>query len=227
MHEEVKKYAENHDIKGLRYILLDSLDVDPTFEKYKEDYAYCQKVSGVFESHRELMPLKSNQTQWDDSYWEKLKMDLMENFSEKRFAHMIQVAKVVYADKISRILEERKAEERKRQESNAKGQKEQGVAGSPRVIISEDGQQSPKNPSQGSTWNAIRQEQELEKKRKEIELENQRIEAEQRRQRERIAAKKAEYTKQSSTQGDHGIKKIMGIGLAAAVVLIIILIKIL
>ena len=101
------------------------------------------------------------------------------------------------------------------------------MAGSPRVIISEDGQQSPKNPSQGSTWNAIRQEQELEKKRKEIELENQRIEAEQRRQRERIAAKKAEDKKQSSTQGDHGIKKIMGIGLAAAVVLIIILIKIL
>ncbi len=34
MHEEVKKYAENHDIKGLRYILLDSLDVDPRSEEH-------------------------------------------------------------------------------------------------------------------------------------------------------------------------------------------------
>lgn len=30
---EVRKCADNHDIKGLRYIFVDALDVDPTFDK--------------------------------------------------------------------------------------------------------------------------------------------------------------------------------------------------
>ena len=44
----VKKCIDAGDIKGLRYIFLDSLDVDPTFEKYKDDYAICRKIEGMF-----------------------------------------------------------------------------------------------------------------------------------------------------------------------------------
>lgn len=212
MHAEVKKYAENRDIKGLRYIFVDSLDVDPTFEKYREDYEYCRKVPGLFEPHRELTPLKSNQSQWNLSYWEKLKMDLMENFSEKRFAHMIQAAKVVYADKVARVTAERRAQEQKQSES--------------RMVVRKE--PKPQAPSQEGAWSAARQEQELEKKQRELELENQRIEAEQRKQKERIAARKAEYSN-SGSQGNDGTKKVMGIGLAAAaaVIIIIILLQIL
>jgi hypothetical protein len=43
----VKKCIDAGDIKGLRYIFLDSLDVDPTFEKYKDDYAVCKKIEGI------------------------------------------------------------------------------------------------------------------------------------------------------------------------------------
>lgn len=32
---EVKKCIESNDIKGLHYIFVDSLDVDPTFENIK------------------------------------------------------------------------------------------------------------------------------------------------------------------------------------------------
>ena len=42
---EVKKCIESNDIKGLHYIFVDSLDVDPTFEKYKSDYEYCKKIN--------------------------------------------------------------------------------------------------------------------------------------------------------------------------------------
>ena len=49
MHTEVKKCVADNDIKGLRYIFADALDVDPTFEKYKEDYAYCKTINGFFE----------------------------------------------------------------------------------------------------------------------------------------------------------------------------------
>ena len=54
MHDEVKKCVESKDIKGLRYIFVDCLDVDPTFEKYSEDYEYSKKVVGLFEEYKEL-----------------------------------------------------------------------------------------------------------------------------------------------------------------------------
>ena len=44
---EVKKYIDNNDIKGIRYVFIDSLDVDPTFDKYRETYEECKNLAGV------------------------------------------------------------------------------------------------------------------------------------------------------------------------------------
>ena len=106
---EIKKYADKRDMKGLRYIFVDCLDVDPTFEKYRADYEYCKSMDGFFESYNELHGIVSDQGKWNMQYWEQLKLDLMKNFSEKRFEHMIKVAKVVYAAKIERLLSERES----------------------------------------------------------------------------------------------------------------------
>ena len=57
---EVKKCADRGDIKGLRYIFVDCLDVDPTFEKYKDDYEHCKKIPGMFEAYQELNRLVEN-----------------------------------------------------------------------------------------------------------------------------------------------------------------------
>ena len=38
-----------------------------------------------------------------------MKTDLTKNFSDERFQHMIQVASVIYADKIARLIKERSA----------------------------------------------------------------------------------------------------------------------
>ena len=62
---EVKKCADRRDIKGLRYIFVDCLDVDPTFEKYKVDYEYCKKIPGMFDAHQELNELVENEKLWD------------------------------------------------------------------------------------------------------------------------------------------------------------------
>lgn len=107
MHKEVKKCTDERDIKGLKYIFVDCLDVDPTFEKYVEDYEYCKNLNGLFESHKELTPFSMDKSLWNENYWQKLKIDLLKNFSDKRFKHMIEVAKIVYSDKIKRILKER------------------------------------------------------------------------------------------------------------------------
>jgi hypothetical protein len=124
MHDEVKKRVDNKDIRGLQFVFADCLDVDPTFEKYKEDYEYCRKMlPEMFESHIELIPFNNNQSDWTDDYWNNIKMDLLENFSIERFGHMQEVVKVVYAEKIERLIQERetarKKLEQKQQESEA------------------------------------------------------------------------------------------------------------
>lgn len=112
MHSDVKKYADSREIKRLKYIFLDSLDVDPTFKEYEEDYEYASKVPGLIEPYEELTPLIDNQSQWNENYWITIKRDLLKNFSIKRFEHMKKVARVIYADKLERIEKEREARER-------------------------------------------------------------------------------------------------------------------
>lgn len=110
----IKKYADNGETEHLRYIFLDSLDVDPTFENYKEEFEYCRNIPGLFEPYRELSPLKNDPSQWNDTYWISVKKDLKKNYSLERFEHMKDVAKVVYADKVERLKKER--QERKEEE---------------------------------------------------------------------------------------------------------------
>ena len=107
MHEDIKKYADERNTQELKYRFNNSLDIDPTFEKYIDDFEYC-KTKNAFEKHKKLTPLEVNNTSnWNDIYWANLKKDLFENFSQKRLEHMIKVAKVIYKDKIERLIEER------------------------------------------------------------------------------------------------------------------------
>lgn len=109
MHSAVKKFADNGDLQRLKYVFVDCLDVDPTFEKYKEDFEYVKNVPGLIETNIELTPFRTNQNSWDEDYWIALKKDLAKNFSVERLEHMKAVAKVVHADKLKRILDERAA----------------------------------------------------------------------------------------------------------------------
>ncbi len=230
MHAEVKRCVESNDMKGLKYIFVDCFVVDPTFEKYREDYEYCRQIPGIFETYRELTPIRSNENLWNEEYWEKLKLDLMKNFSIKRFEHMIEVAQIIYADKISRLLQERKTAELKMCESS-----EEKPADAGQNFRQKTEQSAPETVQQ---WNldqsmgdarraAAYEEEKLDKRKRELEIENQRVEEEQRRQREHIVARKAELASQNTALKERELKKAMGIGLAAAaVVIIIILIQI-
>lgn len=109
MNTEIKKYADSGDIKSLKYIFVDSLDIDPTFVRYEEEYNYCKSIPGLLESHVELTPFKTNKADWNEQYWIRLKMDLVKNFSDRRMSHMREVAKVFLADKVQRIVAERSA----------------------------------------------------------------------------------------------------------------------
>lgn len=110
MHNNVKLAVDNDDTLSLKYIFCDCLDGDPTFEKYQEDYDYCVRNNALFEAHKELNPMVTNHV--DEEYWVQLKNDFMENPSKERLAHMREVAKILYKDRIARIQAERDAAER-------------------------------------------------------------------------------------------------------------------
>lgn len=216
---EVKKCVDNLDIKGIRYIFVDCLDVDPTFEKYKADYEFCKRIEGVLEPYTELTPMIQDEAYWNKQYWEQLKIDLMKNFSSKRFEHMVKVAKVVYVDKISRLLKERQNE----QSSIILPQEIP-----PAAIKSE--KLDSKVPSKAPSKSEIQKKQ-LEERRRKIELENQKIEVEQRKQKEKIEAAKREEEeerrrkaeKHGRSKKDNTSKKWMGIALVVVVVVILVI----
>lgn len=94
---------EKKDITSLRNAFSFSLDNDPSFELYRNDYEECKSV--LFESHIDLTPFEEQESgKWSDpKYWGALNHDLKKNFSQQRFEHMMKVARVLYADKLAAI----------------------------------------------------------------------------------------------------------------------------
>ena len=115
VHDSFIKYLEedieNKNNNNIKYIFVDSLDIDPTFEKYKADYdltkTLAKKYNFLFDKYEELIPFRKNPEDWDLKYYIKLKTDVVENFSQKRMDHMIKVARVVMAEKVERLKKER------------------------------------------------------------------------------------------------------------------------
>lgn len=220
VHDAVKTCVEEHDIERLKYIFVDCLDVDPTFEKYKGDYEYCMNASGLglFEEHVELTPMRKEKDSWDISYWNSIKMDLIENFSTKRFQHMREVAKVVHAEKIERLLREReqKLTEEKRQQESQKLRAEDRE-NRKREDLAESVEKK-KKPSEI-------QKERLEEERKRLELENKKTEEERIRKQQNQQAQ-SRVNLQTNQEAERGKKEvgIVVVVLIVAIMLIVLLI---
>lgn len=210
MNTEVKKCADSNDIKGLHYIFVDCLDVDPTFEKYKDDYEYCKKITGFLENHVELTPFLSRGS-WNKSYWDQLKIDLLKNFSERRFSHMREVAQVIYSDKIVRLKQERE-NEKKHQKAVMKVQQdikqEEGIK--QKNIKIETRKMSPKEE----------QDLAIEKKRQKLAEE----EYQKAKQREEAKRQNAEILNNQYIHEDNTPKKSMGIVMAIVLIILVIVV---
>lgn len=222
MFAEVKRCIDIHDIKGLRYIFVDSLDVDPTFEKYRDDYEYCKKIPGFFEEYQELSEMTLTSSNWDMQYWARLKNDLMKNFSERRFDHMISVAQIVYAEKIRRLLEERK--KKKRVQTTILMQSAEDVKDNVEV----EGIQQRKIAEDPE----LLQNRRIEEEQKALDEENTRIDEEQKKQQERIREENESKESEKRTKAGSGkqnrknqSKKVLGIVLAIIVVGVILLLR--
>ena len=209
----VKKCMDEGDITGLRYIFLDSLDVDPTFEKYKEDYEVCRHLDGMFEPYIELTPLSLLRSDWNMDYWVKIKFDQKKNFSEKRFGHIIEVAKVVNAEKVERLLAERK-----------------------KSVLVPPKRQSPMpdcNEVSEDSSSAVNRET-IEETRRNIERINQRANQEKDEQERRIMAHKGELENEnrgalaeSQSHSKKGLGIVVIIAVIVAIVVVVLWLKVL
>jgi hypothetical protein len=221
MNTEIKKFADSGDIKSLKYIFVDSLDVDPTFVRYEEEYNYCKSIPGLLEPHVELTPFSENKANWTEEYWTSLKMDLIKNFSDKRMSHMRDVAQVFLADKVQRILAERAANNTIQQSIAPKAepvQTEKVANITPKPDV------TPKEPSISKAELQARQ---LEEERRKLEAENKAHQEREARERAaRMEQQRRMQTQPQSQTGDGFSKKAIGIAVAAvtvAVVLILLL----
>lgn len=220
MHTEVKKCVADNDIKGLRYIFADALDVDPTFEKYKEDYAYCKTINGFFEPFIECTRLSFDKNQWNRKYWNQLKMDILKNFSEKRYEHMIQVAQIVYAEKIQRLQKERSM-----QKKNTLNEVQSTVTNSQKnqrsMAYKNDSRKTKVIEFEGKLLGEEAVNEILMKRKKNAE-ENKRVEERIAQQNVQHIERKVNENYNSGQKGESESKKALGI--AAVIVIVIILI---
>lgn len=225
MNTEIKQYADSGDIKSLKYIFVDSLDVDPTFVRYEEEYNYCKSISGLLEPHIELTPFIKNKADWNEEYWTSLKMDLIKNFSDKRMSHMRDVAQVFLADKVQRILAERAANNTIQHSVAPKAQPvqtEKAANITPKPDVT---------PKKQSVSKAELQARQLEEERRRLAAENRAHQEREARERAAIMEQQRRMQAQKQNQpGDGFSKKAIGIAIAAvtvAVILILILILLL
>lgn len=210
MHTEIKKYADCGDIKSLKYIFADSLDVDPTFVQYEEEYNYCKSIPGLLEPHVELTPFRENPADWDEAYWTSLKQDLTANFSDRRMSHMREVAQVLLADKIKKLLAEREA--RRKQQKAAHNAVPVQTTSAANVTAASGESAISQQELQAKILEEQRRKLAEEKREKEAQIQRDEQGRQQRRQ---------ELAEQQN--GDGVSKKAIGIAVAAVTVAVILI----
>ena len=213
----IKNYADARNLKELKYIFVDALDVDPTFVRYEEEYNYCKSIPGLLEAHIELTPFRLDKSSWDEAYWTSLKMDLVKNFSDRRMMHMKEVAQVFLAEKVVRILKER----------NATVSARSGAC-----VSSSKVEEKEKTFASTNTIPAIsraeKEKRELEEAKRKLEEENRRTEEVRQAEARRIEHQRRSYqtSLQNAPTGDSA-KKAIGIAVAVLAVVAVVLILIL
>lgn len=215
MLKEINRCIENNDMIGLRYIFLDCLDVDPTFEKYKEGYDKVKTIDGFFEDYVELHPLIEEKDRWNEDYWIQLKNDLRENFSEKRFMHMRKVAKVYFSDKISKLQLQRQRIEKENKKLEQRIEEQRQRVGQ-KITEQREGNKKISYSSEGKLSVAEEDRKMLEQKKKELEAKNKETERQIENQKQKVENHKKEYERKQS-------KKVKEIALVLGIALIVII----
>ena len=90
--DSFRKAADRRDITALRIMMKNSLLEDPTFTEFEEMKRYIGNLAGLYDDHdgRDFIYDKSL---WDDDYMNKLMVQVVGNFSQKRIDHLKEVVR--------------------------------------------------------------------------------------------------------------------------------------
>lgn len=85
--------VENGNVIGIRIMLKDSLLVDLSFNEFEEmERIALSDVCNLYDKH-DGCDLLLNETMWDDNYMNGLMVDVVDNFSRERVAHLKKVVR--------------------------------------------------------------------------------------------------------------------------------------
>lgn len=219
MNETIRKYADVGDLRSLKFVFADALDVDPTFVKYEEEFAYC-KSRGLLESHIELTPFVLDTAAWNEDYWVKLKNDLNKNFSEQRMEHMKAVAQIYHADKIRSLLEERAQAEKAAKEPQAAVAEPRPEKPATRPVPDAAVKPVTANPASGISKQEAQARRVAEEKAA-LDQKNAEFEAKKRAEEQRRRQTEESLKAENKKSEDGLSKKAVGIAAAVAAVAVV------
>lgn len=105
--QEFKSAVTNKNLLRTRIMLKDSFVVDPTFIQLKEMLAYAKQILPDLMVPFDDDPLEEDQTKWNQEVMNMELVQLVNNFSETRIAHLQKVVSKVMAPEIARAAMQR------------------------------------------------------------------------------------------------------------------------
>lgn len=84
--------VKSKNVLRIRIMMKDSLIYDPTFKDYKEMERLAADVQGLYDKH-DGRKFREDRTVWDDDYMNELMVQVVNNFSHERLAHLQEVVR--------------------------------------------------------------------------------------------------------------------------------------
>lgn len=105
--QEFKSAVANKNLLRTRIMLKDSFVVDPTFTQLREMLSYAKRMLPDLMVPFDDDPLEEDQTKWNHEVMNMELVQLVNNFSETRIAHLQKVVSKVIAPEIARATMQR------------------------------------------------------------------------------------------------------------------------
>lgn len=81
------------NIQRVRIMMKNSMLVDPTFTEFNDMENASQNLEGLYDKTHDGRELNYDKNTWDDSYMDKLMVQVVGNFSHERVEHLKDVVK--------------------------------------------------------------------------------------------------------------------------------------
>lgn len=120
-----REAVRSEDIMAIRIMMKNRLYMDPTFQKFEEMNREASSVPGLYVPY-DNGPLKTDPAEWTKEYMDMLLVELVDNFSRERVAHLKKVIRYLYPtdsvqDEAQKQVDQSLSYEERKKKSQADG----------------------------------------------------------------------------------------------------------